>query len=314
MAPPCVTVAVPTYNRAAELRRAVASVQAQTEVDLEIIVSDNHSDDDTQELAHQFVAADSRIRYVRHERNLGLTANFNSVLTAARGRYVLVLADDDWIDPTYVARCRATLDADKRLAVASGTALYRRDDGGTATGVHVDLLDPNPARRVCRFYGLVADNVTLYGLIRRSLLERALPMRNCLAGDWLLVARLAFLGTVVTDRGVYVHRSADGTSADIQQMVRRMGLTDFEARHPHLAMMRFARIDIARDSPAYAPLVRSARAALGLAAAAQIARTHPAELAIEEVLSRPRMASVHRALRRMAGHERRNHVGRSPPR
>lgn len=299
--PPAVTVGMPTYNRAAGLERALESVLGQSEQDLEVIVSDNASTDATRQVVEEAAARDGRIQYLLQEVNLGLTANFNAVLRAARGRYVMVLADDDWLDEDYVARCRAALDADRELALVCGSATYHGPDRETFAGREINLLDGNPKRRVRRYFGTVTDNVCIYGLIRRSLIEQVLPMRNCLAGDWLLIARLAFLGTVRTDGATHVHRSIDGTSANFTRTVRRMGLSEFEERHPHLAIMRFIRSDIARDSPAYESLPTPARQALGLASAAQIARTRPQGLIIEELLSRPLLRVLHRRLRRRGG-------------
>jgi glycosyltransferase involved in cell wall biosynthesis len=300
-AAPVVSVGIPTYNRADGLRRALDSVLGQSERELEVIVSDNASTDATSEVIAGATAHDPRIRAIRQERNVGLTANFNAVLQAARGRYVMVLADDDWIEPDYVARCRASLDADERLALVSGSALYHTPDGATFPGTDIDLQTEDPARRVRDYFATVTDNVCIYGLIRRSLLERALPMRNCLAGDWLLIGRLAFLGSVRTDPATHVHRSSDGTSANFERTVARMGLTRFEADHPHLAIMRFIHEDIARDSPVYESLPARERRRLATRSAAQVARTRPLGLVVDELpprLANSRLAALARRLRR----------------
>jgi glycosyltransferase involved in cell wall biosynthesis len=293
-----VTVGIPTHNRASGLQRALESVLGQSEQDLEVIVSDNASTDATRAVVEQAARGEDRIRYLRQEVNRGLTANFNAVLRAARGRYVMVLADDDWLEHDYVARCRAALDADGRLALACGGAVYHEPGGHTFAGRDIDLLHPSPTRRVHRYFATVTDNVCIYGLIRRSLIGQVLPMRNCLAGDWLLIARLAFLGAVRTDPATHVHRSTDGTSASLARTVRRLGLSEFEGRHPHLAIMRFIRSDIARDCPVYESLSTPTRQALGIACAAEILRTRPQGLLIEEVLSRPGLRGLRRRLAR----------------
>jgi len=283
------------------LQRALESVLHQSEQDLEVIVSDNASTDETPQIIARAAARDERIRCLRHEANQGLTANFNAVLEAARGQYVMVLADDDWIEKDYVARCRAALDADTRLALVCGSPIYHEPDGNTFAGREIDLLDPDPARRVRRYFATVTDNVCIYGLIRGTLIDQVLPMRNCLAGDWLLIARLAFLGSVQTEPSTHVHRSTDGASASLARTVRRLGLSEFEERHPHLAIMRFIRSDIARDSDIYARLSPARRQALAFACAAQIARTRPGGLVIEELLSRPPLRLVYHRMTGRAG-------------
>jgi glycosyltransferase involved in cell wall biosynthesis len=112
---PLVTIGIPTYNRAdGYLREALADALAQTYAPLEIVVSDNASTDATPELVRGL--ADERVRYVRHEANIGGNANFNACLENARGEYFLLLHDDDRIDPDFVAACMEAVDR------AGGTA------------------------------------------------------------------------------------------------------------------------------------------------------------------------------------------------
>jgi glycosyltransferase involved in cell wall biosynthesis len=299
-AAPAVTIGIPTHNRASRLQRALESAVGQSEPDLEVIVSDDASTDETQQIVERAAVKDDRIRSLRHEVNIGLTANFNTLFAAARGRYVMILADDDWLEPDYVARCRAALENDSRLALVCGSAVYHASDGDTFPGRDIVLLDASPTRRVRRYFATVTDNVCLYGLIRKPLIDRVLPMRNCLAGDWLLIARLAFLGTVRTDPATYVHRSPEGTSADFNRTVASMRLSRFEERHSHVAIMRFIRADIARDSPVYESLSPPARQALGLLCGLQIVRTRLGSLVIEEVLARPGLRVLRGPLGRLA--------------
>jgi glycosyltransferase involved in cell wall biosynthesis len=101
---PLVTIAIPTYNRAdSYLPQALKSALNQTYPNLEIIVSDNCSTDGTK--AFVTGIADPRLRYVRHEVNIGSTNNINFCLEQAKGEYVLFLHDDDRIDPDFVESC-----------------------------------------------------------------------------------------------------------------------------------------------------------------------------------------------------------------
>lgn len=103
-----VTIAIPTYNRASGyLREALGSALAQTYEPLEIVVVDNASTDDTG--AYVASVADERVRYVRNESNVGVNDNFNACVRLARGEYVLLLHDDDHIDPDFVRICMGAL-------------------------------------------------------------------------------------------------------------------------------------------------------------------------------------------------------------
>lgn len=99
-----VTIGIPTYNRAdGFLRHALESAMAQTYDNLEIIVSDNCSQDHTGTLIGQY--RDPRINYVRHNVNIGPLNNSNFCLSQAKGEYFLQLHDDDAIDPDFIETC-----------------------------------------------------------------------------------------------------------------------------------------------------------------------------------------------------------------
>jgi len=103
-----VTIGMPTYNRRhGYFPQALASALAQDYQDLEVLVCDNASTDGTDEYIASL--SDERLRYVRHETNIGANANFNSCLENASGDYFMLLHDDDLIDPGFVSRCVAAL-------------------------------------------------------------------------------------------------------------------------------------------------------------------------------------------------------------
>ena len=132
---PSVTIGLPTHNREHLLRRAIDSALAQTYAPIELVISDNASTDGTEALCRSMAARDPRIRYLRHDRDLGPTANFNHLFGACSGDYVLLLADDDWLDPNYVTACLQVLRADDSVALAAGQPRYMRDDVFVRDGV-----------------------------------------------------------------------------------------------------------------------------------------------------------------------------------
>ena len=95
---PLVTVYVATRNRVALLARALASIEGQRRDDIEIIVVDDASDDDTPLLLAEW-AAQGRLRWFRNDRSRGACASRNHALREARGRYMAGLDDDDEMLP-----------------------------------------------------------------------------------------------------------------------------------------------------------------------------------------------------------------------
>ncbi len=125
---PLVTIAIPTYNRAERfLANAINCALRQTYRNLEILISDNCSTDNTEQVVRAFT--DSRIRYIKQSVNLGANGNFNYCINNAAGEYIHLLLDDDEIDPDFIESCLAAVgDRDVGL-IRTGTRLI--DDEGT---------------------------------------------------------------------------------------------------------------------------------------------------------------------------------------
>src|SRR4030066_62015 len=86
---PTVSIGMPVYNGEPYIRAALESLLAQTFTDFELIISDNASTDATESICREYAARDSRIDYVRHEKNQGASANFQFVLDQARGEFFI---------------------------------------------------------------------------------------------------------------------------------------------------------------------------------------------------------------------------------
>ena len=114
-----VSICVPTFNRARELRQGLADIRRQTYAPLEIVISDNASTDDTEAICRQAAAEDSRIRYVRQSHNLGLYGNHNACIEASRGELLGFFHDHDERDPEMVSVFVGFLQAHPEVGVVS---------------------------------------------------------------------------------------------------------------------------------------------------------------------------------------------------
>jgi len=112
---PLVTIAIPTFNRASWLKDCVLSALSQTYQHFEILVSDNASTDETQQVLREF--SDRRLRIVRQQTNIGLLPNWNACLAGARGDYVIFLSDDDRIAPWLLERCIGLVEKDRQIPI-----------------------------------------------------------------------------------------------------------------------------------------------------------------------------------------------------
>jgi hypothetical protein len=120
---PSVSVFVPSYNYARFLSQCVASIVSQPGVDPRVLVIDDCSTDDTEEVAARIVAADPRVQYVRHRRNLGHIATYNEGIDWASGDYTVLLSADDMLTPGALQRATAVLEAHAEIGFSYGDAV-----------------------------------------------------------------------------------------------------------------------------------------------------------------------------------------------
>lgn len=98
-----VTIAIPTLERLHYLKEAVASARAQEHTRVEILIGDDGRDESLRRWCLGQAASDERVRYMRHERRLGLAGNWNALAGAARGEYLVIIGDDDRLLPRFVS-------------------------------------------------------------------------------------------------------------------------------------------------------------------------------------------------------------------
>jgi glycosyltransferase involved in cell wall biosynthesis len=94
---PLLSICIPTYNRAKLLRETLAHLREVCGDDVEIVISDNCSGDDTQDAIRSFASRFSHFRAIRQPENRGGIANFAAALSVASGKYLYPLSDDDRI-------------------------------------------------------------------------------------------------------------------------------------------------------------------------------------------------------------------------
>jgi glycosyltransferase involved in cell wall biosynthesis len=127
---PLVSVCIPSYNSEEFIATTLRSILSQTFADFEVVIADDKSTDGTIRIIQGF--NDTRIRLIQNEKNLGLGANWNKVLSCVRGEYVKLLGDDDVLYPECLARQVAALEqsanASAVLAICNRNVINARDE------------------------------------------------------------------------------------------------------------------------------------------------------------------------------------------
>ena len=131
-AAPLVSVITAAYNAEAFIAETIASVQAQTLGDWELLVADDASTDRTAALVESAAATDPRIRLIRLKHNGGVAHARNAALAAAQGRFIAFLDSDDLWLPQKLERQVSFMQAQD--AAVSYTAFRRVDETGRRLG------------------------------------------------------------------------------------------------------------------------------------------------------------------------------------
>jgi glycosyltransferase involved in cell wall biosynthesis len=187
--PPLVSVVIPTFNRACTVIRSITSADAQTYPNLEIIVVDDHSSDDT--VAQVEALGLSRVRpVIRLPANQGGSAARNAGIDAANGEYIAFLDSDDTWEPQKIARQMQTLDAAGPEYGVCYTAARFFDPSGRMTRVRPAIRQGSIRADLL---GLNWVGTTSTVLVARHCLDQAglfdPTMPSC--QDWDLWIRLA---------------------------------------------------------------------------------------------------------------------------
>jgi glycosyltransferase involved in cell wall biosynthesis len=166
---PLVSVILPTHNRASLLPRAIASVLAQTHANLELIVVDDASSDDTPRVVGTF--ADPRLRYVRLEQNRRAAAARNVAIGMARGALIAFQDDDDvWLVDKLRRQVECLERADERVGLCLCAHLRIGPTSVIRVGSPDAFRDLDFRRGPLAGFGLIA---TPSWLARRRALEAA---------------------------------------------------------------------------------------------------------------------------------------------
>jgi hypothetical protein len=261
---PVVSIGLPTYNREALLRRAVASLLAQDYPALELVISDNASPDGTEAFCRELAAKDPRVRYVRQATNVGATKNYLAVQALAAGAYYMNMADDDTPAPNYVSECVKALEADPSLAIVLGRPLMSEGETVVKEGAQTNLLQERPADRVCAYYRTVEENVAFLGVMRTSVLRNTPPVPNTMGNDWLYMAAVAFQGKIRTIGSTSILKQMGGASRTTRQIAKALGLPKIQGVLPIESIQLSAFQDIAWRNPVYAPLGAARRWSLAM--------------------------------------------------
>jgi glycosyltransferase involved in cell wall biosynthesis len=185
---PTVSVVIPTYNRAYLISNTINSVLKQIYQDFEIIVVDDGSIDNTERVIANF--NNSKIRYIRHNDNRGISVARNTGIEASRGKYIALLdSDDEWLPEKLDKQIKVFQNEPPEVGVVCSWS-FKIDEKGNYIG-KVCL----PKKEGYMYKDLLSSNNLSVStlLIRKECFEKVGLFDNLLNGqeDWDMWIRIA---------------------------------------------------------------------------------------------------------------------------
>jgi glycosyltransferase involved in cell wall biosynthesis len=219
MGTPTLSVVIPTYQRAELLRRSISSVTSQGDDFLEIIVADDASPDDTQQVLAALRSEEPRLRHVRRSVNGGNAATRNAGVAEAQGEWVTFLDDDDEMLPGFLAAMRSALaTAPPNVGFAWCGVQWANDSGnGDERILREEVWNPEFGSREAAYQGFLRHRRigTNCGLtIRRSAFQELggfdETLRAAVDTDLLIRAAQRYDFAVVPQVYIKVHLHENG--------------------------------------------------------------------------------------------------------
>ncbi len=226
---PLVSIGMPIFNGLSknhkfntDIRKALNSILNQTYKNLEIIISDNCSTDDTVNVINEIIKNDKRVKFFRQNKSLGPAENFSFVLSKANGKYFKWNCHDDFISDNFIEENLNFLEINKNFVFSSSSTCY---DFEYLTRKNILSFDfeKSTYNRIKDFHKYRSVCLSMvYGLIRRKNLMNTIKFtKNYLAIDWIVVLELLFQGYFKSiDEGLIVIGST-GRSTDKSHLKRK---------------------------------------------------------------------------------------------
>src|SRR4051794_154409 len=133
-----VDVFVPCYRYGKFLRDCVTSVLQQDGVVVRVLILDDHSPDDTPEVAQRLVSQDGRVEYRRHDINQGHIRTYNEGLDWVQGDCALLLSADDALTPGALFRAASVMNQRPDVVLVYGKRILIRGDAAAPTDDFID--------------------------------------------------------------------------------------------------------------------------------------------------------------------------------
>ncbi len=190
---PLVSIGMPVFNEARFIRESLDALVKQDYGNIELIISDNASEDDTGRICNDYASRHDWIRYHRFDTNTGPASNFAYVLKHSHGKYFMWAAGHDLWSQNYVSECVKLLEPRDSAALAFGTSSWI-DEHGETFNRESGWTDTRGMDITARYFTVLWGNMhPILGIMRREFLGKC-SLINTVGSDLILLSQLVIQG------------------------------------------------------------------------------------------------------------------------
>ena len=194
---PNVSIGMPVFNGAKTIKKAIDSILAQTFEDFELLISDNASDDETENICKRFANQDSRIRYVRQKMNVGVYGNFDYVMSQAKKKYFMFAAADDWRSPNFLELNVSALESNSKYVASTSPNCHEGDEKNYNKYIDFSLEGSSKERFAKFLQNAWHSHAIFFSLIRTEIIQEYKYLDFSYVGaDWSVILFLCSKGEI----------------------------------------------------------------------------------------------------------------------
>jgi glycosyltransferase involved in cell wall biosynthesis len=219
MTVPLVSIALPVYNGEKWLEQAISTLIKQSYENVEIIIADDCSSDNSQEICEQYESRYSQITFIKNETNLGAQGNFRKILHLCSGKYVTYASQDDYWDENFISYLVEKLESNNSAVLAASAAQLLDEKDKKYKELHYNgKWNPEKLSTYRLIYSLmlplnygrwIKNNLFFHGVLRTDSLkycysifpgiaehDRHFLLLLALSGKWCYVDRVLYFRRV----------------------------------------------------------------------------------------------------------------------
>jgi glycosyltransferase involved in cell wall biosynthesis len=206
---PLLTVGLPIYNGEKTIEKILDSILNQHFENFILVISDNGSTDSTQKICENYARNDSRINYIRQEKNIGLLNNWNFILKKAKTKYFMWIEADDYYDSSFIEDNIRVLENNDNFVGSISNSIYF--DGHDKSPQSINAIGTYEEKS--RTYLKFNRGTAIFAIYRTNSFQKSIVYGEYGAWDLRIMINILKFGDLNVINKIQHYKSAKGISS-----------------------------------------------------------------------------------------------------